>query len=254
MHKVIAKLEEIFKGVIKDDNIDMFSSEEISRYFSFLDDYSVRNNLSLALVHKHTLTYHYQSPGFFRLWQTDPKDVSNKVTDVMTTVFENPGDFIKIMEVHENIFRNFSSPENILFTSTFCGVKAKTFAGKSVKLLSHNIPLKLAGEWQYKIHFCENRDVNHLFGSDHFWVRVVVNGEVFHYISTNGVLHHKEILSKSELACVQKWADGLDLSDISKEMSISINTAKNHLKAARNKLGARDTTALVELCKFCGIL
>lgn len=250
MYQVITKLEEIFNAVIKNDEFDGLSPQEINRYFSFLDDYSVRNNLSLSLVHKHTLTYQYQSPGFFRLWQTEPKDISNKVTNVMGKVFENPGDFIKIMEVHEKIFSSFPSPENILFTTTFCGVKAKTFGGKSVRLLSHYIPLKLGGEWQYKIHFCENRDVNHLFDSDHFWVRVVVSGEVFHYLSTDEVLHRKEILSKSELGCVQKWAEGLNLSEISKGMSISIHTTKNHLKAARNKLGARDNTALVELCKF----
>ena len=254
MNQIVNRLEEIFNNAVQDDEIGKYSSEEMVRYFSFLEDYSQRNKLSLCLVNKHTLHYEYRTQGFYDLWQVNEGEVPEKVPDLMASVFDNPADFVMIMQLNEKVLCNFDTPEKFLFTTTFCGVKTKTFTGKPVKLLSHNIPLKLDGEWQHKIHFCENRDVSHLFDSDHFWVRFVICGEVFHYLSTYDVLYRKEILSKSELTCVAEWASGLGLNEIASKLFISLNTVKNHLKAARNKLGARDNTALVELCKFAGIL
>jgi DNA-binding CsgD family transcriptional regulator len=102
------------------------------------------------------------------------------------------------------------------------------------------------------------RDVSHLQKDDFYWMRLT------HGKSNNlaTVYHNKDekvgklmdIISVREKDVLLLIERGLETDEIAKALSISRNTINNHRQNMLNRLGARDTTALIELARICRLI
>jgi DNA-binding CsgD family transcriptional regulator len=63
-----------------------------------------------------------------------------------------------------------------------------------------------------------------------------------------------QAITRRELQVLRKLADGLRMGEIARQLSISILTARDHVKALREKLGARNNWHIVAIAYEKGIL
>lgn len=140
---------------------------------------------------------------------------------------------------------------------TVCGIKMKRKNGEKARTLQRYIPLEISPSGHVDICIATGEDIIHLLKSDFFWVRIACEGDVpyrFFYSSVDKKTHYNDIISEREKDILQLISKGLESKEIAQELFISINTVDNHRRNAIARTGARDTTALIQICKMCGIL
>lgn len=99
-------------------------------------------------------------------------------------------------------------------------------------------------------------DIGHLLKGRPMWCRCVYGENNFARFST--LDHHKhyleEMVSKRELEILKMIVENKDSKEIGQELGISKDTVLKHRKNMLLKLGAKDSTALIHLCKLCDVL
>lgn len=100
-------------------------------------------------------------------------------------------------------------------------------------------------------------DVSHLLKNDSVWFRLQYGSDekkVKTYDYQTHTALNEGMISKREKDVLNLIAQGKDATTISKELFISINTVNNHRQNMLNRLNVKDTTALIQICHFCGII
>jgi len=247
------KAEAIFNTIDCVDNFEQLGESDLLRYYTFLNEYAENHNIVLMILNKTTLNYENVTPNFHQFWGLDETETVVSFKGFYPRVLEDVSVLGECIEVHEKLMESFSEPEKMYFSSTFCGAKATTLTGKPVRLIWHTVPLILNGHKQSKILLCFQKDIIHLTEGDVYWFRIHTGERIYAWFSDQKKIRNKEIISEIELSCIRHWAAGMKVSEIARLQCISVHTVNNHLKAARNRLGVRSNTALVELCNLLSI-
>ena len=80
------------------------------------------------------------------------------------------------------------------------------------------------------------------------------NTEVFSLSMEEKQLKKGDLFSGREVDVLKCLLKGDESKEIAEKLFISSNTVDNHRKNMIRKIDARDTTALVQLCKMLGVL
>ncbi len=127
--------------------------------------------------------------------------------------------------------------------------------GKSLCLFSKGSPIHYDENRKFNYTFNYVQNINHLLKKNfrYYWIRISY-GENKQYVHTfhsqNKLNSNKDFLSAREKEILKLIADDFDTKEISQKLFISINTVSNHRSKMVDKLGVRDTTALVQLAKL----
>lgn len=99
-------------------------------------------------------------------------------------------------------------------------------------------------------------DVTHLMKDDFYWFRVQYgdNQPSIYRSDDKKIETHVDILSFREKEILRFICEGKDADFIAEALSISRNTVNNHRQSMLDKIGAKDTTALVELAQLCRLI
>jgi DNA-binding CsgD family transcriptional regulator len=138
-----------------------------------------------------------------------------------------------------------------------CGVKVNHKDGHIIRLLFRHYPLETTAEGVATISAITLDDVSHLMKSDFYWARIEcgrTTKRIHHMISTDKEDHPQDILSDREKSIVQLLAEGKESKEIGTTLFISSHTVDNHRRNMINKIGVRDTTGLIQICKMVGIV
>lgn len=145
----------------------------------------------------------------------------------------------------------------------FCGLKLKSKDGGyreyfiSQRILSQNkigLPISC---------ITYLTDVTHLLRpnfdkkNDFYWSRMVRGDfkEIKQFRSSQqGVAQKKDIVTKRELEVLKLINTHKESREIASLLNISINTVDKHRKNMLARTRAKDTTALIQLCKMAGLL
>ncbi len=151
--------------------------------------------------------------------------------------------------------------ENIDFSKMrawVCGVQYMTENGDAIRLLLDYSTLPPLFQHEKPTH-CLGilYNVSHLYKRDDFWIRFVYqmpDGEIrtksFH--PDFGIAPTGDFISAREQEILEYIHQGFDTMDIAQKLHISPNTVNNHRQKLLDKLGAKDTTALLLLAqKIC---
>jgi DNA-binding CsgD family transcriptional regulator len=138
-----------------------------------------------------------------------------------------------------------------------CGVKAIRPDGSIVRLLLRHYPLETTKDGVPTLSAITLDDITHLMKSDFYWGRLVHGKDkiqTHHFISIdkNDVPH--DILSEREKSILKLLAEGKESKEIANLLFISSHTVDNHRRNMINRIGVRDTTGLIQICKMCGII
>jgi DNA-binding CsgD family transcriptional regulator len=136
-----------------------------------------------------------------------------------------------------------------------CGIRYRLLNDKHVCLLSKGLPIHYNANRKFSYTFNYVQNINHLLKKDyrHYWIRIShgENSEYIHTFHSQDKLHStKDILSAREKEILKLVADDYDTKEIAERLFISTATVGNHRSNMIEKMGARDTTALVQLVKM----
>ncbi len=102
------------------------------------------------------------------------------------------------------------------------------------------------------------RDISHLIKKDACWFKAdITTAQKTHYLTYKGdetEFVKTNILSEREKEILGFIAQGKEAEHIAKELFLSKITINNHRQNMLNKLGAKDSTALVQLAKLTQII
>jgi DNA-binding CsgD family transcriptional regulator len=138
-----------------------------------------------------------------------------------------------------------------------CGVKVKHKKGHIMRLLFRHYPLEITEEGIATLSAISIDDVTHLMKSDFYWGRIEcgrTTKQIHHLISIDNKDIPQDILSDREKSIVQLLVENKESKEIGKLLFISSHTVDNHRRNMINKIGVRDTTGLIQICKMVGIV
>ena len=141
------------------------------------------------------------------------------------------------------------------FQSTACGSYAVNLKGQRLRGCYQARPLTYSQSGQVKLSFDSVYMVNELMTPEPgYWIRFATDSHVYHWHSHTGKLVPKDIVSPRETEFIASWKSGLSIPEIADRANVSPYTVKNQLTNARQRVLARDNTALARLCTLTGIL
>jgi DNA-binding CsgD family transcriptional regulator len=139
-----------------------------------------------------------------------------------------------------------------------CGIKMTHKNGRTLRLLLRYSALEMTENGAVKIAAISIDDITHLTKGDFYWGRLEQQNEenitVNHFVSTDNKNHSNDIISEREKDVLRLLAEGKESKDIGKELFISSHTIDNHRRNMINRVGVRDTTGLIQICKMVGII
>lgn len=130
---------------------------------------------------------------------------------------------------------------------------------KQIRLFSQGVPIQLDEERNFKYTLNYIQNINHLIKKEFpfYWIRLSY-GEQNQFVQT---FHSQtkensknDLLSVREKEVLILISEDLDTKEIANRLFISTNTVGNHRSNMIERLGARDTTALVQLAKMAGMI
>ena len=131
--------------------------------------------------------------------------------------------------------------------------------GKPICIFSQGMPFQIDEQrnFNYTLNYVQN--IHHLIKKDfpYYWIRFSYGQQkeflqTFH--SADKLYSKHDLLSNREKEILMLIAEDMDTKEIAEKLFISVNTVGNHRSNMIERLGARDTTALVQLAKMTGII
>lgn len=139
-----------------------------------------------------------------------------------------------------------------------CGVKLTHKDGHTIRMLFRQMGIKSNDKGITTVSVFTLDDVTHLMKADFYWGRMVSKKEdetlFFHMVSTEKKDKPTDILTDREKEIVRLLAQGKESKEIGSLLFVSPHTVDNHRRNMIAKIGVRDTTGLVQICRMVGII
>ena len=141
---------------------------------------------------------------------------------------------------------------------TSCGMKFHHEQKGWIRILFQTIHLEMSEDQKFPLRsLVFVQDVTHLLKDDFYWTRIT-HGEgktcVKSYSSTTKEKIQGDFISEREKDILVLLVQGKTTAEIAQTLFISPNTVNNHRQNILNKLGAKDTTALIHLARITGFV
>jgi DNA-binding CsgD family transcriptional regulator len=158
-----------------------------------------------------------------------------------------------------NIFPKIPYEERVNMKVHHCCMRFIRADDKQIRLFSQGVPVQVDEKrnFRYTLNYIQN--IQHLIKKDFtsYWIRISYGQkselvQTFHSGSKDS--SKRDLLSTREKEVLLLIAEDLDTKEIAQRLFISVNTVGNHRSNMIDRLGARDTTALVQLAKMTGMI
>lgn len=147
--------------------------------------------------------------------------------------------------------------DSVDLKQVMCGIKIKHQDGHTTRILIRHYTLETTETGIPALAAITIDDITHLMKSDFYWGRIECGSQskqYHHIISTDQENRPNDILSDREKSIVRLLAEGKESKEIGSLLFISSHTVDNHRRNMINKVGVRDTTGLIQICKMVGIV
>ena len=105
------------------------------------------------------------------------------------------------------------------------------------------------------VDICISYDVSELMKKDEFWVyqeKMVDNKHICRFYCDEKAENH--LISPREKEVLALIAEGKSSKEVAQELNISVATVSQHRKNMLRRTRAKDSSALIQLCKICEVL
>ncbi len=158
-----------------------------------------------------------------------------------------------------SIFHKIPFDERLNMKIHHCCMRFVRTDGKQIRLFSQGVPVQLDEQRNFKYTLNYIQNIQFLIKKDfaHYWIRLSYgpkNEFVQSYRSDTKESAKRDLLSAREKEILSLIAEDMDTKEIAEKLFISVNTVGNHRSNMVDRLGVRDTTALVQLAKMTGMI
>lgn len=211
--------------------------------------YMVCDNLNYQIL------YTSDCLNLFGFTADNPSDVGR----FMAQLDPDHSDYIQLSNTwHLDLHEKLSTEQRVNSLGVHCGIKFRRLTdGKVGRLLAVSHFIEPDDNNFPRIVLVIMQDVAHLYKSDHYWLWASFGSQhqqVFHYLSDSKRVYEKNILSVREKEVLFWLNEGLDSKEIGARLLISAETAQQHRRNMLARTGARDTTALLQLVRWCSFV
>jgi DNA-binding CsgD family transcriptional regulator len=138
------------------------------------------------------------------------------------------------------------------------GVKIKHKDGHIMRILIRYYPIEVTKSGAAIQAAVTIDDITHLMKSDFYCGRMEFDKDGKNFVhninSTDQLDKPYDIISDREKETLGLLAQGMESKEIGKLLFISSHTVDNHRRNMIAKIGVRDTTGLIQICKMIGII
>src|SRR5690606_749665 len=235
---------------------DWLIPETLVPLLALLDDLALRSNRVYSIFDFSRFDYLYCSPNLATLAGDDRSapSVGSAWDETYFTIIQDRKRIAEFLEIRRHLSRRLRHVSFSSLESSVCGGAITNLKGQRLRLHYRSTPLVLDEAGNVALSFDFLEDVTPLLtASTGYWMRFA-GQQVFHWRSDTRRLVAKDIVSPREKALISLWKAGKSIAEIADQACINTQTVKNQLSNARNRLFARDNTALSQLCTVVGAL
>jgi len=252
-----ARLKEIYSY----QSIVDFDLDELISQVRYFEQSSIHDNTLIILFDLRNYRPLYISKNLPKIWTSfDREELMENgfFSTFNVNIPENERYHLIALEWFKKSIQDVSIPIYKSSTKIYqCGLNI-IIEGKLNKFLSRHEVLVFDQKNQPVITMMFVNNINHLFKADFFWGRYTFGerdeSTVFYTTADTNKLEYSDIISSREKEILKLIANNKDSRQIAKELYISVNTVEKHRKNMIARSGAKDSTALVQLCKMCGVI
>jgi DNA-binding CsgD family transcriptional regulator len=157
------------------------------------------------------------------------------------------------------VYNQMETVKNVNFWDlriTVCGYKVKRKDGQIRRAILRFLPIEMGENGKVKLYVVTGDDITHLMKSDSYWGRMSYGRDsnyTFSYNSIGKKAQPKDILSDREMEVLSLIGEGFESKEIGTKLFMSSHTVDNHRRNAITRMGVKDTTAAIQICRMCGI-
>ena len=256
--KFYSRLEQIFAY----ESIIDFNEDELINQVRSLEQSSILDDTLIVIFDMRNLNALYISNNISNVWKSCDSDslIGKAFFSTLNAAIIQEHNQFPLMSL--DWFRR--SKENVPISFVVdsskgyqCGVRMKFEDDISTFLIrTRVIVFDQKNQPVIAVNYFNN--INHLYKGDFFWGRYTYGKKdeytAFHTSAATSKIEYQDIISPREKEILLMIADRKDSKEIAKELHISVNTVEKHRKNMIARSGAKDSTALVLLCKMCGVI
>lgn len=158
-----------------------------------------------------------------------------------------------------NVLEKIPFTDKVNMKLHHCGMRFIRSDGTQIRLFSQGVPIQVDEERNFKYTLNYIQNINHLIKKNFpfYWIRLsygIENEYIQTFHSGTRESARADLLSVREKEILSLIAEDLDTKEIAEQLYISVNTVGNHRSNMIERLGARDSTALVQLAKMTGMI
>lgn len=200
----------------------------------------------------------YWGGNFKKLFGYDTDEISlwNIPFFFKSIVWEHIGFPLQMIKWNKKMDKIAPVPNDVISHAYYCGLKGKHKLGHEVRLFIDQVILSTKNN-QPTLSLVYLQDIQHLMKDSFYWVRYERGNtpdQVRFFRSRGRKKEFLNILSPREKEILEEIAKGADSKTISEKLEISPSTVTTHRKNMIARSGARNTTALIQLCRLCNAI
>lgn len=198
--------------------------------------------------------------GADKFWGDIPGSKKDRIKIILSWLDKNHQSFpVDSVKWQIAVLNEIPYNQRVNFKIYHCGIRYQRPDGKKMSILSQGMPFQYDNSRHFNYTFNYVQNISFLLKKDfpHFWMRMSFgpnNEFVRTYHSATGEYSTRDLLSTREKEILRYIAEDMDSKEIADRLFISPNTVSNHRSNMIERLGVRDTTALVQLAKMTGLL
>jgi DNA-binding CsgD family transcriptional regulator len=183
-----------------------------------------------------------------------------RMVQIMTLLDKNYNSFFsESVEWFQATLASLSFEQRVNISIFHCGIRYTRLDETPICLFSKGMPIHYDANRNFTFTFNYVQNVHHLFKKEfqHYWIRIAYGAtkEFVHtFHSADKKKGVKDLLSQREKEILQLIAADFDTKEIAEKLFISATTVGHHRSNMIERIGARDTTALLQLAKMAEII
>ncbi|HEY9704056.1 MAG TPA: helix-turn-helix transcriptional regulator [Allocoleopsis sp.] len=251
------RIRQAWSDFVKDADPDKYNLD-LSTRFPFLRFYE-NSGIAFAILNNSNFRIIHQSRNFFEVVGIDKKEFELHNTNAFIHAVKK--DQLNFFDI---LVENFKEYWDLTPYENRNGVVRTTFGlimNHSTKgFISLHIKTNVLDLNEYFLPsyiFVVYQDVTHLIKDDFYWFRFhnpELPDHLFAYHDGLKETMKYDILSTREKEILTLIAEGKSPEEIGNKLFISRITVNNHRQNMLNKIGVKDTTALVQAAKMCFLI
>ena len=252
--RVLQLSEYIFREV------PLENKEEYMQELAFLL-HGVRGPDTILTIFNHKTYLAELEVGQEEFWGEIPNEAKdNRMKNILSILHEDYAAFpYESVNWLTSVFAKIPFEERVNMKIHHSSIRFVRTDGKQIRLFSQGIPVQVDEHrnFRYTLNYIQN--IQHLIKKDFtsYWIRLSYgqqNEFIYTFHSGTKESSKRDLLSPREKEILLLIVEDLGTKEIAEKLFISVNTVGNHRSNMMEKLGARDTTALIQLAKMAGMI